>query len=544
MFGERTRRSTDLVALIAFCAFFFVAGLQVIGLLGADEPRYAQVAREMLVRHDWVTPTLWGQPWLEKPPLYYWVAMLAYRSTGGVSDWAARLPSAGLCTVMLFFIYMWARRFRPGMQLDAALITAASVAIIGFGRGASTDMPLTAAFTIAMLSWWGWYESHRRSWLLLFYFGLALGSLAKGPVAVFLAAVILVIFIGLRQDWQLLWHTLWLPGIVLFLVVASPWFVAVQRANPEFFRFFILEHNLARYTTDVYRHKQPFWYYIPVALIGLLPWTIFAIVALVDAIRDWRYSVAEPQGREDLRTFLALWLLLPIIFFSLSQSKLPGYILPSIPAATILLADFILRREVEGDKPSLWLMLFHAALCGALMVAALIVPFRLVHQEVTKPAMSVAAALAMIGVLTIWASLRSQGYRILRFSTLVPVLITFALVLRGTAPMVDVLQSARPVELHLANATLNEVPTVAVYDVPRGTEYGLGFYRNHKIASYERNEIPEVKHVVVAAAGSQNELEFRLKGRRVTRIGGFTPQNLDFYLVSASGQDAPTRSDH
>jgi len=497
----------------------------------------------MLVRHDWVTPTLWGQPWLEKPPLYYWGAMLAYRSTGGVSDWAARLPSAVLCTVMLFFIYVWARRFRPGMQLDAALVTAASVAIIGFGRGASTDMPLTATFTVAMLSWWGWYDSRRRSWLLLFYFGLALGSLAKGPVAVFLAAVILVIFSGLRSDWQLLWHTLWLPGIVLFLVVASPWFVAVQRANPEFVRFFVLEHNLARFTTDAYRHKQPFWYYLPVALVALLPWTIFTIVALVDAIRDWRYSVTELQGREDLRTFLALWFLLPIIFFSLSQSKLPGYILPSIPAATILLADFILRRELEGDKPSLWLMLSHASLCGALMVAALIVPFRLVHQEVTKPATSVAAALATIGVLTIWLSLRSHGYKILRFSTLVPVLITFALVLRGTAPMVDVLQSARPVQLHLANATLNEVPTVAVYDVPRGTEYGLGFYRNHKIASYEGNEIPEVEHVVVAAAGSQSELEFRLKGRRVTRIGGFTPQNLDFYLVSASGQEAPTGSE-
>ena len=132
----------------------FFAGLQVIGLLGADEPRYAQVAREMLERHDWVTPTLWGQPWLEKPPLLYWGQMLAYKATGGVSDVAARLPSAVLATLMVFFIYVWARRFRRGMQLDAALITAASAIVIGFGRGASTDMPLTATFTIAMLSWW------------------------------------------------------------------------------------------------------------------------------------------------------------------------------------------------------------------------------------------------------------------------------------------------------------------------------------------------------------------------------------------------------
>lgn len=510
--------------------------MQVVGLLGADEPRYAQVAREMLTRHDWVTPTLWGQPWLEKPPLYYWCAMITYRATGGVSDWAARLPSAVLCTLMLFFIYVWARRFRRGMQLDAALITAAAVMVIGFGRGASTDMPLTAMFTIAMLSWWGWYESRSNIWLLLFYGCLGLGTLAKGPVAMFLAAVILLVFIALRRDWQLIRQTLWLPGIALFLVIVLPWFTAVQRANPQFFRAFILEHNLARYASDMYRHKQPFWYYLPVALVGLLPWTIFAGAALVDAVRDWRYSATEPQGREDLRTFLAIWFLLPIVFFSLSQSKLPGYILPSIPAATVLLADFILRREVEGDRPSLWLTLSHAVLCAALMVAALIVPFRLVHQEVTRPAMIVAVTLAIVGIFTVWLSLRSQGYRILRFTTLVAVLIAFALVLRGTAPMVEVLQSARPVQLRLANATLNEVPTVAVYDVPRSVEYGLGFYRNHKIASYERNEIPDVEHVVVAAAGSQTELEFRLKGRRVTQIGGFTPQNLDFYLVSAGAQ--------
>jgi 4-amino-4-deoxy-L-arabinose transferase-like glycosyltransferase len=537
-YRERARRSTDLIALIAFCGFLFFAGLQVIGLLGADEPRYAQISREMLARHDWVTPVLFGQPWLEKPPLLYWGEMLAYKAAGGVSGWAARLPSAALCTLVVFFIYVWARRFRRGMQLDAALITAASVIVIGFGRGASTDMPLTATFTIAMLSWYGWYESQNRTWLLAFYAFAGLGTLAKGPVAVFLAGLVVVAFAALRRDWRLALRTLWLPGIALYLAVVLPWFIAVQRANPEFFRVFILEHNLARYTSDIYRHKQPFWYYVPVALLGLLPWTVFVITALVDAIRDRRFSVAEPQGKEDLRTFLALWFLLPIAFFSLSQSKLPGYILPAIPAGTILLADFVLRREQEGDKPSLWLAITHAVLCAALPVAALIVPFKLLHLDVSKPAMIVAAALAIITLLTLLVSLRAQGYRLLRFTTLVPLLITFALVLRGTAPIIDILQSARPVQIALGETAIGEIPSVAVYDVPRSVEYGFGFYRNQKIASYERNEIPEGDHLVVAAAGSKAELEFRLKGRRVTRVGGFGPQHLDFYVVS--GGDAPS----
>ena len=538
-YRERARRSTDLIALVAFCGFLFFAGLQVIGLVGADEPRYAQIAREMLARHDWVTPVLFGQPWLEKPPLLYWGEMLAYKVAGGVSGWAARLPSAVLCTLMVFFIYVWARRFRRGMQLDAALITAASVLIIGFGRGASTDMPLAATFTIAMLSWYGWYESQNRAWLLAFYAFAGLGTLAKGPVAVFLAGLIVVCFAALRRDWRLVLRTLWLPGIALYLAVVLPWFIAVQRANPEFFRIFILEHNLARYTTDAFRHKQPFWFYLPVALLGLLPWTVFVITALVDAIRDWRYSVAEPQGKEDLRTYLALWFLLPIVFFSLSQSKLPGYILPAIPAGTILLADFVLRREQEGDKPSLWLAVTHAVLCAALPVAALIVPFKLLHMEVSKPAMIVAAALAIITVLTLLVSLRAQGYRLLRFTTLVPLLITFALVLRGTAPIIDVLESARPVQLRLSETAIGVIPTVAVYDVPRSVEYGLDFYRNRKIASYERNEIPEGDHLVVAAAGSKAELEYRLKGRRVTRVGGFAPQHLDFYVVSGTALEQP-----
>ena len=216
---DRARRSIDVIALIAFCGFFFIAGIQLVGLVGADEPRYAQVAREMLARHDWVTPVLYGHPWLEKPPLYYWCAMLAYKGAGGVSDWAARLPSAILGTLMVFFIYVWARYFRRGMQLDAALITAASAMVIGFGRSASTDMPLTVMFTAAMLCWYGWHSNQDRGWLLGFYLFLGLGTLAKGPVAVLLAALIIVVFAVLRRDGRLLLRTLWPGGIALYLAV-------------------------------------------------------------------------------------------------------------------------------------------------------------------------------------------------------------------------------------------------------------------------------------------------------------------------------------
>jgi 4-amino-4-deoxy-L-arabinose transferase-like glycosyltransferase len=532
---DRVRRSTDALALIAFCGFLFLLGLQIVGLVGADEPRYAQVAREMLARHDWVTPVLYGHPWLEKPPLYYWGAMVAYKAAGEVNDVAPRLPSAILSSLLIVFIFVWTRRFRRGAQLDAALITAASALIIGFGRSASTDMPLAVMFTAAMLCWYGWYAGASRGWLLAFYFFSALGTLAKGPIAIFLAALIIVVFAVLRRDGRLLLRTLWPIGIAFYLVVTMPWFIAVQRANPEFFRVFFLQHNLERFATKLYHHPQPFWFYLPVALLALLPWTVFVVAAVVDAVRDWRFSVQQPPGQEDFRTYLTLWFLLPIVFFSISQSKLPGYILPAIPAGTILLADFIRRREQDAVKPSMWMVSLHALLCAAMAVGALIVPFKLLKQSLPRNVIIVAAALAIITILMLWLTLQNQGYRVLRFATLVPVVIAFALLLRGTAPIINFLQSERLVQATLDRTELGRLPNLAVYDVSPAVEYGLGFYRNQPIYSYERNEIPAGDHVVVAASGAGAELAYRLPGRRVTKFGGFDLQHLDFYLITQAG---------
>ena len=532
---DRTRRATDILALIAFCGFLFLLGIQLVGLVGADEPRYAQIAREMLARHDWVTPVLYGTPWLEKPPLYYWCAILAYKASGAVTDTAARLPAAFLSSLLIFFIYVWARRLRRGMQLDAALITASAAMFIGFSRSASTDMPLTVLFTVAMLCWYGWHASQRRSWLLGFYFFLALATLAKGPIAVLLAAIILVAFAVLRRDPKLLLRTLWPIGITLYLVIAAPWFIAVEHANPEFFRVFFLQQNVARFTSNLYHHPEPFWFYLPVALAALVPWTVFAVAALVDAIRDWRYSAQQPAGTEDLRTYLSLWFLAPILFFSISRSKLPDYILPAIPAATILLADFIQRREQAEAKPAVWMSVLHGLLCGAIMAAALIVPFKLLKLTLPKTVIFVAAAMAITAVLMLWVALQSHGYRVLRFATVVPVIIAFGLTLRGTAPLINILASERPVQMTLAETELGSTPEIAAYDVPASVEYGLAFYRNHRLASYVNHEIPAGDHIVVAAEGTQRELEYLLPGRKVARFGNFPWQHLDFYLVTSSG---------
>ncbi len=248
-----TNRTRDSLVISVFCAFLFFYGLGPFGLIGADEPRYAQVAREMLEHRDWITPRLGGKPWLEKPPLYYWQAMLAY-TIFGVSDWAARVPAAVDATVIVLAAYIFLRRSCPGFELDGALITASCAGIIGYARAASMDITLASAFTLAMLAWWTWRDTGRRAYLAGFYACLALGMLAKGPVAPFLAAAIIVLYSLAARELRLIVRTLWLPGFLLFSAIALPWYVAVQARNPQFFRVFILEHNLARFSTDIYHH--------------------------------------------------------------------------------------------------------------------------------------------------------------------------------------------------------------------------------------------------------------------------------------------------
>src|SRR5580704_11986947 len=307
---NRTR--TDSLLLAGFCAFLFLYGLGQFGLIGADEPRYAQVAREMLERHDWVTPTLGGQPWLEKPPLYYWQAMLAY-AIFGVSDWAARLPAVVDATILVLAVYFFLRRFRPGLELDGALITASFAGIIGYARAASMDMALAAAFTAGMLAWWAWRESGKGIFLALFYGLMALGTLAKGPVAPFLAALVIILYAAAVRDLRRILKTIWLPGILLFCAIALPWYFAVQIRHPEFFREFILEHNLGRFSKNLYHHTEPFWYYLPVVALALVPWTFFVAAGLVQSVRRWRSNKTPGEAEGDLQNqfglFACCWLL-------------------------------------------------------------------------------------------------------------------------------------------------------------------------------------------------------------------------------------------
>ena len=532
------RTRTDVLLLAGFSAFLFFYGLGAFGLIGADEPRYAQVAREMLDRHDWVTPLLGGQPWLEKPPLYYWQAMLAY-SVLGVTDVAARVPSAIDATLLVVCVYLFFRRFRRGVEVDAALITASCAGVIGFARAASMDMPLAATFGIGMLAWWAWRESGKRAYLAGFYLAMALGTLAKGPVAPFLAAVIIVLFAAAVREWNLVLRTLWLPAALLFLAVALPWYVAVQIANPQFFREFILEHNLARFSTNLYHHREPFWYYVPVIVLALVPWIAFVVAAFVDPVRAWwneRRTGIDLQLQFEV--FACLWLVLPVVFFSLSQSKLPGYILPAVPAGAVLLADYLLRRSGHEPRTSKWMAAVHALVAAAPIVPAVLIGAIVSQHKLPggRP-MLFALALASVMCVAIAVTLVSRaGLRMLRFITLIAVVLAVAAVLKLGTAAIDQKLSVRPLALELAGLETRKLP-LAVYGVPREVEYGLAFYRDQVILHYEDGKVPSGEHLLVSPTSWMDNVAKQTAGRRVSFLGEYAPRKLNYYWVSAAGAE-------
>jgi 4-amino-4-deoxy-L-arabinose transferase-like glycosyltransferase len=531
-----TRARTDVLLLAGFCAFLFFYGLGQFGLIGADEPRYAQVAREMLQHHDWITPTLGGRPWLEKPPLYYWQAMFAY-SLLGVSDVAARVPSAIDATLLVVAVYLFFRRFRQGVEVDAALIAASSAGVVGYARAASMDMALTTAFAIGMLAWWAWREGEKRIYLAIFYLFMALGMLAKGPVAPFLAALIIVLFAAAMREWRLVIKTIWLPGVFLFCVIGLPWYILAQARNPEFFREFILEHNLARFASNLYHHPEPIWYYLPVVVLALVPWTVFIITAFYQPVNSWlrkRKSGAGPDLELQLNLLACCWLLVPFIFFSLSQSKLPGYILPSIPAGGVLLANYLREHSQHAQTVPKPLAVLHALVAVAPIVPALLISHLVAqHRLLGGRPMFIALGVALVLSVSIALTLVSRvGWRMFRFVTLIPVVLTVAAVLKFGATAIDQTLSARPLAIELSAVETHSLP-IAVCGASRELEYGLAFYRNQTIARYELGDVPMGEHMLVAAPTWKAAIADHTQGRRLTLLGHYEPQDVDYYWVAA-----------
>jgi len=344
----------DLLMLLVVMGVPFLQFLGSLPLIDPDEGRYAQIPREMLERGDLITPTLNHVLYFEKPPLLYWVNALSLKLFG-LNEFAARLPSAlcGLLTVLI--TYAVARKlYERRTALLAAAILGTSAGFVIQSRIILTDMLLTCCLTAALGAFIvaAQREGRRGSpfpWYMFYLFS-ALAVLTKGLIGIVFPGGIIFFYLLLGNRWHLLGRMRLASGLLLFLAVTVPWFVAVSLRNPDFARFFFIHEHFERFTSTVHGRYQPFWYFVPVLAGTMLPWSFFIPGALGKAWRERGH-----QGGSG-GMFLLIWVVLIFLFFSKSNSKLIPYLLPIFPPLAILIAhrvNCVLEGRSNGIKPAL-----------------------------------------------------------------------------------------------------------------------------------------------------------------------------------------------
>ncbi|MFH1044209.1 MAG: glycosyltransferase family 39 protein [Pseudomonadota bacterium] len=330
----KTTVARTLILLLAFAAVWF-SNLEYRKLVNPDEGRYAEIPREMVASGDWTTPRLNDIKYLEKPALQYWATATVY-AVFGERHWTARLWSAltGFLGVLMVF-FTGRRLFGTEAGWYAALVLGSSLLWVLIGHINTLDMGvsffLSAAVCAFLLAQHDAAAAHARGrWMLTAWAALALAVLSKGLIGLVLPGAALVVYILMERDWRLPARLNFVAGAGLFLVLTVPWFVAVSLANPEFLRFFFIHEHFERFLTKAHGRYEPMYYFIPILLAGMLPWT----VTLVDALaRAWK---RDPKQHFQVQRFLLLWAAVVLVFFSASSSKLASYILPMFPALALL----------------------------------------------------------------------------------------------------------------------------------------------------------------------------------------------------------------
>ena len=384
------RRPTTWIALLALLLGLALLGGR--GIWDPDEGRYTNVALNMLDSGDWLNPRRNDEVghWT-KPPLTYW-AIASSVAVFGPNPWAARLPAALSYLLCVFLAWRIARRLRPGSEDQAALVYATMLFTVGAAHLITTDYVLAACEALAL---WGFVEArfgarHPRAWIALMWAGFALAFMTKGPPG--LLPLVAVLAYDVATPGRERHRVLQLSGLVLFVLLALPWYVAVVLNNPGLFRYFIGDEVVNRVTTNEFgRHGQ--WYgwltiYVPTLLVGALPWTPALwrwARALPAQLRAWWRDPAR-RAADAAWLLPTLWLLLPLLVFCISRSRLPLYILPLFVPLAVLVAQ---RRMLEGrGLPSTRML---AAWCVLLLVLQAAVAYWPTHKDASKWAQAIRA---------------------------------------------------------------------------------------------------------------------------------------------------------
>ncbi|MGH9718096.1 MAG: phospholipid carrier-dependent glycosyltransferase [Candidatus Acidiferrales bacterium] len=524
--AQNRRREQGFTAwLVAAGIFLCLFGqLGAIGLTGPDEPRYAWIARAMAKSGDWVTPRLYGQPWFEKPILYYWAAAIGFKLHLS-AEWAARLPSAfGALAAAIAIGWLAAKHYGGNTSslrspvLLAPLIFASSVAAIGFARAATPDMLFSASIVLAMAAIATVFRRSSalrgatsegsasaksdRVPLLLFGAFLGLGVLAKGPAAIIMAGGAILLWALATRQWRTAFRGAHPIAVAAFCVVALPWYVLCAVRNPNFLKVFIWQHNFERYLTPMFHHPQPFWFFGPIVLLAMVPWTILLWPVAREGLRVWR----EKSWKHSPGVFFACWAIFPVLFFSFSDSKLPSYILPAIPPLALICAVAALRAFRASRAMSLgiaagigvtWIALAIAGWAFARKISWSAVLSNYSPHEVTVwGSVGLVAAVLFTLVLLFFG----LGKRIGMVAGLSALAVVLALEIANIQilPSVDPLYSAR---YHAQFMSHDLYPNrIFTYDLARSWNYGLAFYFRRQLPEWQPSD-PRAGLILTTPAG-------------------------------------------
>jgi 4-amino-4-deoxy-L-arabinose transferase-like glycosyltransferase len=550
-----------IVLFLAIAVFYFY-GLGAIPFVGPDEPRYAEVAREMFARHDLITPTLGGLPWFEKPALLYWLMIAGYR-VFGVSEYAARFGPA-VCGLLTAVFVCWigrrveeseqrsdagseerpesARPGRRGLAAWSTLVFLSSGGAIVFSRAASCDIVVTMTVTAALACFFAWQnaresspDSHRGSIGALagFYFFVGASLLAKGLVGLLIPGGVVGFYFLFRREIprrRLLLSLVW--GLPLTAAVAATWYgPMIARHGWKFIDQFIIQHHFARFLTQKYHHPQPFYFYLPVLAAIALPWTIVLVSAFGGAIRRWNWRGNSTQDR--LHVFALAWIVVPVVFFSFSESKLPAYILPVLPAVALLVGDR-LTRFLRNDGGRLAMRL-----TGILTIAIAVLG---VFYAVRTVGVPMRWSLAMGSLVIVAAAVAVFRPQLQAVSILLVAFATFggfvmALSCGGAA--VASRESARDL-LRMADARgYGKTPVVQLFTIERTSE----FYAAGRLtygSDGEPVELEGVSQVVDAARSSGGDVLVLVPVEYVSKLT--ESRSLDVEVIGDNGRVALARA--
>lgn len=458
-----------LIALVWFGTLDYRA------LVKPDEGRYAEIAREMSATGDWLTPRLNGIKYFEKPPLQYWATAAAFKIFGA-NEWTARLWTAFTGFAALCLVWFTGRRLFGEAAGDAAgLVLASTLYFFLLGHINSLDMGVSAFLTLALCSFLiaqtaqAFGPSERR-WALLAWAAIAGAVLCKGLIGLVIPGATLVLYSIVRWDFRPWQRLAIVPGLLVFLAICAPWFVWVSLVNPEFPQFFFVHEHFLRYTTRLHRRDEPWWYFIPILFIGVMPWILATIGGLVQACK--RFTSRDRHFSAE--AFLLLWIAFVFLFFSASGSKLPAYLLPAFPALALSTGVHLVSA---GN--SLWSWLgAPATASGLAMLVGLPIAYRNIgdqdrvglYADYLPWLLTAAATLVIGGVLSLVLARRGQPWHSSIALGLAGILAA-SLGLLGHESMAPTNSAAR-----LAAQIRDRVPPQAPFYMVRTYDQTLPFY--------------------------------------------------------------------